>query len=238
MFDPQQTNGRTALRWDDLMNHRLGFDDLYYLREDQAKPYDPAHPWKDGDVLPRRALRPGEGSIADISVLGKARWKEGFWEVTLVRAMDTGNPQDDKIFLDRRVYTVAFAVHRDTMGSRWHYVSLPVRLGLNRQADLKAVRFQGDVPKWDHEWMNVKLFYPGQVSWPMLNSRMHAGAERIRQGVPVKFRHSEAQLAHYGVEMEFNDAIIRQWRYTLAAGLLLIVALGFAAVLLLPRKED
>ena len=72
----------------------------------------------------------------------------------------------------------------------------------------------------------------------MLNSRMHAGADKIRQGVPVKFRHSEIQLAHYGVEMEFNDAIIRQWLYTLGAGLLLIVGLGVAAGLLLPRKED
>ena len=46
-------------------------------------------------------------------------------------------------------------------------------------------------------------------------------------GVPVKFRHSEAQLAHYGVEMEFNDAIIRQWQLTLAAGVLLIVGARF-----------
>jgi hypothetical protein len=51
---------------------------------------------------------------------------------------------------------------------------------------------------------------------------MHAGAAKIRQGVPVKFRHSEIQLAHYGVEMEFNDAIIRQWLLSLAAGVLLV----------------
>jgi hypothetical protein len=84
----------------------------------------------------------------------------------------------------------------------------------------------------------VKLFYPGQVSWPMLNSRMHAGASKIRQGVPVKVRHSETQLAHYGVEMEFNDAIIRQWRLTLVAGLLLIGALGVALVLLLGEERS
>ena len=39
-------------------------------------------------------------------------------------------------------YTLAFAVHRDASGSRWHYVSLPVRLGLNREADVKAVEFE------------------------------------------------------------------------------------------------
>ncbi|MGH8679501.1 MAG: ethylbenzene dehydrogenase-related protein, partial [Burkholderiales bacterium] len=222
---------------DDLINRKLGFEDLYYMREDQTKPYDPNHPWKEGDVLPRRVLRPGEGSAADISVVGKARWKDGYWDVTLVRAMDTKHPEDDKIFLDQRAYTVAFAVHRDYTGSRWHYVSLPVSLGLNRQAQLKAARFQGDAPKWEHAWTDVKLFYPGQVSWPLLNSSMHAGADKIKQGVPVKFRHSENQLAHYGVEMEFNNEITAQWRYTLLAGLLLIVGVGFALIRLLPGKE-
>jgi hypothetical protein len=54
----------------------------------------------------------------------------------------------------------------------------------------------------------VTLFYPGQVSWPHLNSAQHAGADNDRaEGVPVKFRHSEAQLAHYGVEAEFRDEI-------------------------------
>ena len=238
MFDPEKNGGRTALKWDDLAGRKLGFDDLYFMREDHAKPYETGYAWKEGDVLPRRVLRSGDGSHADIAVAGKARWKDGYWDVTLVRAMDTKQPDDDKIFLDRRAYTVAFAVHRDALGSRWHYVSLPVKLGLDRQAEFKAVRFAGPEPKWDQPWHDVKLFYPGQVSWPMLNSRMHAGADKIRQGVPVKFRHSEIQLAHYGVEMEFNDAIIRQWLYTLGAGLLLIVGLGVAAGLLLPRKED
>jgi hypothetical protein len=237
MFDPQKT-GRVALRWEDLAGRKLGFDDLYYLREDQAKPFDAGREWKDGDVIPQRLLRAGDGSHADIRVHGNARWKDGYWDVTLVRAKDTGNPLDDKMFVDRRIYTIAFAVHRDAFGSRWHYVSLPVRLGLNRQADLSAVEFSGAAPQWQQDWHEVKLFYPGQVSWPMLNSRRHAGAEKIRQGVPVKFRHSEAQLAHYGVEMEFNDAIIRQWRFTLAAGLLLIVCLGVALVLLANDKRS
>jgi hypothetical protein len=238
MFDPEKTGGRAAISWDDLMKRKLGFEDLYYMREDQTKPYDPGHAWKDGDVLPRRVLRAGDGSRADISVVGKARWKDGYWDVTLVRAMDTGNAADDKILVDHRVYTVAFAVHRDYTGSRWHYVSLPLSLGLNRQAEIRAARFEGDTPKWDQRWTGLTLFYPGQVSWPMLNSRKHAGADQIQQGVPLKFRHSESQLAHYGVEMEFNDEIIFQWRNTLLAGLLLIIGLGFALNLLLPRKES
>jgi hypothetical protein len=123
------------------------------------------------------------------------------------------------------------------MGSRWHYVSLPVSLGLTHRGELGAVRFQGMEPKWDQPWFDVKLFYPGQVSWPLLNSRGQAGADKIKQGVPVKFRHSEIQLANYGVEMEFRNEIRAQWLYTLAAGILLILGLGIALNLLLPRKE-
>jgi len=236
MFDPDKSGGKVALAWRDLLERKLGFDDLYYMREGQAKAFDPSLPWKADDVLPRRVLRPGDGSAADISVSGKARWKDGFWDVTLVRKMDTGHPEDDKIFVDQRSYTVAFSVHRGSMGSRWHYVSSPKRLGLDRNAEIAAVKFQGEQPAWEQPWSDVKLFYPGQVSWPMLNSDKHAGAEKIRQGVPVKFRHSEEQLAHYGVEMEFNDEIQGQWRATLFAGLLLIAGFGTALILLLPRR--
>jgi len=237
MFDPAKA-GTAALKWDDLASRKLGFDDLYYMREDQAKPFDPNHAWKEGDTIPRRVLRAGEGSRADISVVGKARWKDGYWDVTLMRAMDTGHPLDDKILRDQGRYTVAFAVHRDTNGSRWHYVSLPVSLGLARNADLTAVRFTGETPPWNQPWHEVKLFYPGQVSWPMLNSQRHAGADNIRKGVPVKFRHSEIQLANYGVEMEFNEAIRGQWGYTLFAGVLLIGGFGTAVNLLIPRRRN
>ncbi len=236
MFDPAKV-GKTALNWDDIANRKLGFDDLYAMREDQGKPYDPKHAWKEGDTLPRRVLRPGEGSRADISVAGKARWKDGHWDITLVRKMDTGHPLDDKMFVDNRVYSVAFGVHRDAFGSRWHYVSLPQRLGLSRQADFKAARFEGAEPKWEQDWHTVTLFYPGQVSWPLVNSARHAGAENIKKGIPLRARHSEVQLAHYGVEMEFADEIRRQWLLTLLAGVLLIVGFGIALNLLLGKKE-
>lgn len=235
MFDSAKA-GKVAIAWDDIEKRKLGFDDIYYLREDQAKPFDPAYAWKNGDTLPRRVLRPGEGSRADISVHGTARWQDGYWDVALVRAMDTGNPLDDKIFFDQRVYSLAFAVHRDAFGSRWHYVSMPHRLGLNRQADFQAAHFTGDAPGWEQDWYEVTLFYPGQVNWPLLNSSLHAGAPDIKRGVPVRYRHNEIQLAHYGVEMEFYDAIRRQWLFTLLSGLLLIVAFGFALNILMRRE--
>jgi Ethylbenzene dehydrogenase len=237
MFDPAKTN-RRALKWADLAQRKLGFDDLYYLRQDQAVPFDPSYAWKEGDTIPRRVLRPGEGSRADISVVGKARWKDGFWDVSLVRAMDTGNPLEDKAMVDKGKYTVAMAVHRNATGSRWHYVSLPVSLGLGRDAELQAVRFDGDTPKWEQPWLDLTLYYPGQVSWPMLvNRAKHPGAEHIAERDPVKGHHSETQLAYYGVEMEFNDEIQRQWLYTLLAGLALIAGFGFAINLLIDRKE-
>jgi hypothetical protein len=75
------------------------------------------------------------------------------------------------------------------------------------------------------------------VSWPLVNSSKHAGAENIKKGIPVRLRHSEIQLAHYGVEMEFADEIRRQWRYTLLAGVLLIIGFGIAVNLMLAKKE-
>lgn len=225
MFDELKT-GFPALTWEDLVQRKLGFDDTYFITEATAVPFDPNRAWKEGDTIPRRLLRAGEGSRFDIAVASQARWQDGYWDVTLKRAMDTGNPADDKIMVDRRVYNIAFAVHRNALGSRWHLVSLPVTLGLGRDAEMPAVRFDGSAPAWDQDWYEVTLFYPGQVSWPMLNSRQHAGADNIREGVPVKFRHSEEQLANYGVEAEFRQEIRRQWVLTLLAGVILIAAFG------------
>ena len=235
MLDPEKT-GRRSLNWDDLIQRKLGFDDVYFISEATAVPFDASYAWKDGDTIPRRLLRPGDGSHGDIKVVGKARWQDGYWDVTLTRAMDTGNPADDKILVDKRIYYLAFAVHRDALGSRWHYVSLPVTLGLGRDAELMAARFEGDVPQWQQPWYNVVLFYPGQVSWPHLNSAKHAGADKIKEGVPVKSRHSEIQLAHYGVEGEFAEAIKLQWFLTMAAGVLLIIGFGIALNGLSARK--
>jgi hypothetical protein len=235
MFDPAKV-GFAALTWDDLEARKLGFDDVYYLREDQAKPFESARAWQDGDVIPRRLLRQPDGSHGDIAVHGNARWQDGYWDVTLVRKMDTSQPLDDKIFMDSHVYTVAFAVHRDATGSRWHYVSLPKQLGLRRAADFQATRFEGDAPSWGRDWYTATLFYPGQVSWPLLVGKEHAGAENIKKGIPVRARHSEIQLAHYGVEMEFAEEIRRQWLYTLLAGVLLILGFGIGINLLLSKR--
>ena len=107
MFDAVKA-GQTALKWADIAAGRITQDSTYALREDIAAPFDPAAGWKDGDTIPRRILRPADGSRADIKVLGKARWDKGFWDVTLTRKMDTGAPLEDKILRDRGIYSVAF----------------------------------------------------------------------------------------------------------------------------------
>lgn len=237
MFDPQR-HTKPALQWQDLLDRKLGFDDVYYLREDQAVPFDSQHAWQEGDTIPRRVLRAGSGSHADISVQGKGRWQDGFWDVTLVRKLDTGNPLDDKAFYPERVYTLAFAVHRDATGSRWHYVSLPFSLGLNRSADISAHDFTGEQPDWNLiTATDITLFYPGQVSWPFINSAQHAGYDKVAAGVPVKQRHSEIQLAKYAVELEFSNEIKSQWVKTFWSGILLILAFGIAINLAVNKGE-
>lgn len=227
MFDPAVV-GISALNWDDLSAGRITQDMVYYLRDDQALPFDPDAGWQNGDTLPRRILRQPAESRADIRVGGGGRWADGFWDVTLTRALDTGSPLDDKILKEKGVYDVAFSIHRDATGGRWHYVSLPMTVGLGREAEMVATRLTGAAPTWDDNWTEVTLFYPGQVTWPRLISATHAGAGAMESGIPVKARHSEIQLAHYGVEGEFSAEIHRQWLLTLAAGLLLIVAFGVA----------
>ena len=227
MFDPARS-GRIANNWQDLASGKIGQDDPYYLSDTTKTEFDPTQPWKEGDVLPKRYLRAYEGSMADIrTVGGRGRWKDGFWEVTLSRLMDTGDVLNDKIFTEGKMYNVAFAVHRHSTGRRWHYVSLPVSLGLSREAELGAQRFEGEVPQWNQAWHTAKLFYPGQVNWPLLISKRHPGQPMIKEGIPVKHYHNEHQLSHYGIEIEFLKEIQQQWRLTLFAGLFMFVGVGF-----------
>ncbi|QTF92143.1 ethylbenzene dehydrogenase-related protein [Halomonas sp. BM-2019] len=239
MFDPEIVD-RHSLRWEDVAANRFDFDGLYYLAEEFATAFDPDHDWQEGDVIPRRLLREPAGSRGDIRVHGEGRWADGYWDVTLVRALDTGSPLDDKIFREQGRYDIGIAVHRDATGSRWHYVSHPYSLGFGREADIQAQRIVDDTPAWSDDWFAMTLFYPGQVDWPLLVSRAHAGAEDIAAGKPVRPRHSEKQLALYGVEMEFNDAITRHWLLTLVAGLLAMlgVTLGLLPLFRSSRQGD
>ncbi|HZJ93301.1 MAG TPA: ethylbenzene dehydrogenase-related protein [Thiopseudomonas sp.] len=225
MFDPAKA-GYASMRWDDVLTGSFSLDLIHHLHADTMLPFDANHAWQEGDTLPRRVLRDPSGSRGDITAT--KHWENGYWTVSMSRALDTGNPLDDKAFHEGGSYDIAVAMHRNATGRRWHYVSLPITLGLGREAELQAERISGEVPEWQHAWHEVTLFYPGQVSWPLLISTAHAGAERIAQGIPVKSYHSPDQLAHYGVEVEYAQEILKQWRLTLLVGLLLFFAIGFA----------
>lgn len=218
---------------------RAGSGQAYFLSADAAVPFDPAHQWKEGDVIPGQVLSQPSGSRADIRVLGEGRWADGYWDVTLVRALDTGFPLEDKILRDQGVYSIALSVHRDARASRWHYVSLPLQVGLGRQADLVATRIAGAAPDWSGiDTREVILFYPGQVSWQRTPSGVHAGSKYIAKGVPVKYRHKETQLAEYAVELEFDRDIRRHWLMSLVGGVLLVASFVFSISLLIGRRED
>ena len=237
MFDPAA--GDPALKINAVMAGDIGFNDTYYLSAATAVPFDPNRAWQNGDTLPRRVLREGSGSRADIAMPSAARWRNGFWDVTLVRAMDTGDPLEDKIFRDGGNYDLAFSVFRNASTMRWHYVSLPVSLGLEQPAQMVAERFEGDAPDWTQPWTEVTMYYPGQVTWGRLtDARQHPGADRIAQRVPVAARHTEEQLALYGVQMEFAEEIRRQWIWTLIASLGLIVGLGINVNLLMRQRKE
>jgi hypothetical protein len=237
MFDAGAT-GAHALRWEEVSGDHAEMPAVYYLAEDAAIPFDPDLEWQEGDVIPGQVLREPSGSRATIRVHGEGRWADGYWDVTLARRLDTGHPLEDKILREQGVYDIALAVHRDAKASRWHYVSMPLQVGLARKADLVATRISDATPDWDvidvHE---VTLFYPGQVDWPRLTSRIHAGSTYIAKGVPVKFRHKEAQLAQYGVEIEFEREIRTQWWLSMIAGLLLIVSF-VVSIALVQRHEE
>jgi len=230
--------GTNALNFEDVIGGNYGFDDVYYLSSQTAVLFDPDVAWKNGDTIPRRMLRSEEGSRGDVVQPGPARWKDGFWDVTLIRKLDTGNILDDKIFRDQGSYDLAFAVFRNATSMRWHYVSLPVSLGIGTDADLVAKRFVGADVDWSQDWTELTMFYPGQVSWPMLTDpARHPGADKIAERVPVAVRHNPKQLALYGVEVEFADQIRRQWLLSLLASLGLIIGLGININLLMTRKE-
>ena len=120
----------------------------YYLEAKNDVTFEAAHEWGEGDVIPGQVLREPSGSRDEIRVQGQGNWADGYGDVTLVRALDTGHPLEDKVLRDQGVYSIALSVHRDARASRWHYVSLPLQLGLGRQAELMATRFTGPVPDW------------------------------------------------------------------------------------------
>lgn len=227
MFDPERA-GQRALHAGQFDTDGMAPADTRFLTPDNRMDFDSGHDWQAGDTLPRRFLRAGDGSRADID--GHEDWEDGWREVVFSRALDTGNPLEDKAMQPGGRYTVAFAVHSGGATGRHHHVSLPLSLGLDRPADIQARRMRGGRPDWSRESREVLLFYPGQVNWPRITGSRHAGAAAVAQGVPASVRHDAYQLALYGVEAEAEDTVVRRWLITMGLGLLFIVAVAAAAL--------
>ena len=111
------------------------------IPEENAVAFDPNAGWKEGDMIPEYYVSRtmAKGSAADNSDV-KGSWDNGTWSVVWVRKLDTGHPEDDKIFKEGNVYTFGFAVHDDNITTRGHHVSFPMTVGFGTKADIEAVK--------------------------------------------------------------------------------------------------
>jgi hypothetical protein len=123
---------------------QLRREDHFLVREQNAVPFDPKAPWKEGDLIPDYILSrdDAKGSAADNTALSS--WKDGMWTVVIVRPLGLQN-DDDKSLKEGGVYNVGFAVHDDNITTRGHYVSFVKTLGLgatNAKVDINAARIR------------------------------------------------------------------------------------------------
>lgn len=203
MFDPDKT-GMRALDWERLLEQGYGQDDLYYLAEEHATAFDPEHEWEDGDTIPRRLLREPSGSRGAVAAEG--RHEDGAWRVRITRTLDAPNPMDSKSLEDGGLYNVGFAVH-ESASARWHYVSLPLTLGLeNPQGNIVARRVEGSLDDAEAQWYEVDLLYPNQITWQWLtDGNKHRAANFVRRGMSVYQFHTFDGLYKDIVESELRN---------------------------------
>lgn len=190
MFDAAEV-GFQSLSWDKLVAREYGQDDLYYLNEEFAVPFDAEHEWQDGDVIPFRLLREPSGARGAIRSAGG--YADGSWRVTLTRSLASPNPLDSKALEPGNVYNVAFAVHQGGVGARHHDVSLPHTLGLGADADIVATYSAEPLNDDELEWFPVHLINPGQVTWKWLVTR-HPGAGLIQADFDITVREHHGYL--------------------------------------------
>lgn len=228
MFNPDKT-GQYAMRWEKVLNREYGQNDHYYLSKENSVAYDPNHQWQEGDVIPRRILQTPTESHGDI--FAKGAWKDGRWNLDLQRKLETSGATDDKSLRDGGKYQVAFAIHKNATAARWHYISMPLTLGLGQTAQLQATKFSSSSPDWDAiPWTEVSLLYPGKISWTHLISDGHAGAPMIKQGTPFEMAHTIENMAYYAVESEFRQEIRSQWGLTIGAVAIFFLTFSYGVI--------
>jgi hypothetical protein len=113
--------------------------DHFLVLDSNAVPFDASAGWKAGDMIPDyvTSRKEAKGSAADNTAVGS--WKDGAWTVVIVRPLGLAN-DDDKALREGQVYNIGISVHDDNITTRGHFVSLPLRLGIGRDAGINAVK--------------------------------------------------------------------------------------------------
>lgn len=125
MFDPAKNGGKVALTEAQFRDPKAP-----KLDNTNSVPFDAAKA-KDGDVLPGFILNTRtDGSADDLNASGK--WENGVWTMYVWRKLDT-KQKDDIALAPGQTYPMGFAVHDDNVTTRFHYVSLPLKLSLGKK---------------------------------------------------------------------------------------------------------
>ena len=224
-LNPDTTSGKFAFTWDEFWS-----TPFFYMTQLNAAQLGPLVPNPgiinnadavalgyaptEGDTVPRRILRAGAGSRADITAFGTTFTPQtpdssyGVWNVQMQRAMDTGNP-DDIAMAPGQTYEAGFEVHLWEYTTRDHYVSFPVTVsvGPDANADIQAVSIAGtgigpnQGPNWnDIPKTRLYLFQPGISTWEFLNGDNEAqGKQYINaQGQLISQTHSGSTAVNNG----------------------------------------
>lgn len=201
LLDPGTTAGKFAFKWENFWT-----TPFYYMTQGDAVLLGPLAPNPgimsyeeaagrgyspvEGDTVPRRILRAGDGSRADIYSYGTTFTpgtpdsSYGLWNVQLQRAVDTENP-DDIAMLEGNRYEAGFEVHLWEYTTRDHYVSFPMTVDVGfveaeGDADIVAVDVSDMTASdggpesalainWDEiPKTRLYLFQPGISSWEFL----------------------------------------------------------------------
>ena len=222
LMDPNTTSGKFAFTWENFWE-----TPFFYMVDDDAHQEGPNSPNAgiiayadalalgyaptEGDTVPRRILRGGAGSRADITSIGTTFTpltpdsSYGVWNVQMQRAMDTGN-DDDVAMVGGQLYEAGFEVHLWEYTTRDHYVSFPVTVGLETAADVVAVSIAGSGPEQGPNWTEIpatrlQLFQPGIATWEFLTGANEANAVEYfdAQGQLVDQNHAGSFSVNNGV---------------------------------------
>jgi hypothetical protein len=222
-LNPDTTSGKFAFTWDNFWS-----TPFFYMTQVNAAQLGPLVPNPgiitnadavalgyaptEGDTVPRRILRAGAGSRADITALGTTFTpltpdsSYGVWNVQMQRGMNTGNP-DDVAMVPGRVYEAGFEVHLWEYTTRDHYVSFPqtVSVGPDANADIQAVSIAGAGPEQGPNWdeipmVRLYLFQPGISTWEFLTGDNEAQAKQYTnaQGQLIGQAHSGSGAVNNG----------------------------------------